>query len=232
MKKVLSALMVFCVSFLLTGCKGKVKDLNEQLKKFENKIQEGNIYNEDYKITIESKWLSENTLYTTEDIVQKDGDTLYIYSRYNEESTHVWAGEKEGKYYIFVNDGQTKEYSEIQKSELPRRIKNIFYENLLDLFEKNSKSDIEILKQYAHQCSNDVEDLTCTIDKSLFGDELNAKVESKITEKSKDTAEFEFKKGYLKKSKIALYTDDSITCIYDYGNQTISLPAFSEYTKK
>ena len=235
MKKILSALMVFCTAFALTGCKGKMKDLDEQLVKLDDKIEEGNIFNKDYKMIVEYIIKSGNNNPDQKNTIhiQRDGKSIYVYYSVNGQNTRVWVGEKEEKYYIFVNDGVKKEYSEIEESDVGSRIQAVIgASNSLTFFEESIKETNNVLLQLANKCSNEEEGVTCAIDKSLFGEKLNFKVEQKITQSTKTTIEVDFKEGNIKKTKLIREDGGSETYKYDYGNQSISLPAFAEYTKK
>ena len=227
--------------FSVSGCKGDTDDINKQVSKMNNIIEQGDIFSKDYRIEGEISSKYGNNENSIEYLLKKDGSTYYVEleSEFNDKENTIryWLEKENSSYYVYYDDGIDKLYLEINENDKVNDILGDIFTDAgvsinpdLKTAYENIKSNIESSIDSCNE--NSIEGLTCKVDKTLFGKvTFNMNYSLKGTNSS---SSFVLKKGKVMEVS-SLYTSDnsyvSSEVEFDYGNQKISLPNKDEYVK-
>lgn len=234
-KKLLTATTVLALGLTLTGCSGKLEDFEKQRVKAVKLAEKGEIFEDDYKITMTIKFENEGKESKSNIVVKMEDEEMYMEIATDSEGTEldtiqkIWVGEDDDKYYVFMNDGTNKLYKEITERESNEFI-NTWIEEAGNL-EDNFMEILETIKDFKDTCGKD--GLTCSVKKNLFGNKVTLKAK-KDTEESKDAFEITIKNGKIISTKSkAEYSEDTIMSVnmnFDYSDQEVRLPSKTGYT--
>lgn len=237
-KKIGLIALVGCLGLSLTGCKGETDDVNKQLEKMSDVIEEGELFDDDYQIKAEMKLTDDGKTSTMKYHFEKDKEKYWIKIEIddgNEEKyIESWVGEKDDKFYAFYdNNGKDKIYAEIDSEDVDEAIGEAMdgvegmETNLKDLYD----AAYGALKAMVETCnSNQSDKITCSVDKSLFGKVTLTLESDAIFGEGKMTTSYSLKGGKLRETTIK--SDEAeVTMKLGYGNQIVRLPDTDDFKK-
>lgn len=234
-KKVITLLAVLAFCFTLTGCSAKLEDFEEQVKKFDNIIDEETIYNEDYKISYSQTFKTSNDDDSIDYTYIKDGNKIYanefigeninikVWYTPDQENEYIRArefysnGDIDKKYYIYDEETALNDMKDTKN----RMLEKIYAE----------------LKDAISECKLDDDD--CEVSKKAFSKKytFEAEIDGEGEEKKVVTAviedgrliSFEMVEKSINKNLNELVTS-TIKANITYENQTIDFKRTNDFS--
>ena len=238
-KKKIAASAVLAFGLTLTGCSGKMEDFDKQLEKATELAEKGDIFEDDYKMKIKMKTVDEGEESTIYVVIKVDDEEMYLEMETDVEGTEndttlkLWVGEENDKYYVFMEDSSTesKEYDEITEAEAIE-ISNMWKDEMGNL-EDRFLEMLESAKQIKETCGQ--EDVTCSVEKNLFGTEATLKTKT-VVEEQEIIFNMTIKKGKMTEVQTSTTISENssveVEMNFNYDDQNIKLPSKSKYTYK
>lgn len=233
--KILSMCILVLFTFVVSSCNMQ-KTLNRELEKMEKIINDGELFNDDFSISL-------NVTSTMDDqsisnfMIIRDSQNYYFESLLDENKIIAWIIEKDDKYLIYLEENNNKFFITIHENNFELVLKEIFE------YAKITNFDTNLMQMYRYVYKNllDLIDtcnsettLSCNIEKVWFN-KVKFNVSNQISDKMKSNIEYIIKKGRILSIKNEIYFNEEISSSelsFDYSNQKLSLPDFNEYNIK
>lgn len=219
-RKIGSLALVACLGLTLTGCKGSTNDVEKQIDKIEETIEEGKIFNKDYSINFDFKTTTMGASVAIKGFLVKDGDNFYREDNAGEVSSKTWIIKGDEKYTIYLENATGKHYYTVDLDDTTA-IDALLDGDLKEIY----KQEVSTLTLSLESCDED--SATCEVEKSLFG-----KVTYSIEEEG-SSAKYVLKGGKILSSEVKLDGGVAVkmetVSEYNYSNQTVKAPNKVEF---
>lgn len=240
-KKLGLVALLGCLGLTISGCKADSNDLSKQVDKMSEVIEKGKIFDKDYQIKGEFKFVNDGESEEIEYHLERDDDNIWVEMDYDikgeDQTIRAWVGEKDDKYYAFLDTKDEKIYSEIDSENLTEEMNDFISDidglssNLEDIYNSMYDSIENAVKMCKE--NNGKLGFSCEIEKTMFGT-VEVEIEQKLIGSASSKFSFSIRGGKLREVEVVTISGDiamEMSMEFSYMNQIVRLPKIDKFEK-